>query len=249
LGAVDLLYLVPIGGLHGVPWHAVTVDGKPAIERCPIAYAPSPAAAVRLAAPQRPAPVAGADALVVGDPTGNLRHARAEAEEIATAIRATALIDDQATVTEVQKRLRLAPWAHFAAHGGYRHQDPMGSGVDLADGRLEARALLRGSAPRVVVVSARESGRQAVASADELWGLGRALLSAGSATAVLSQWRVADSTTAELMLSFYRHLQQASAPQNEPRLAQALRRAMLDLRQSHPQTFYWAPFALVGNSW
>ncbi len=75
-------------------------------------------------------------------------------------------------------------------------------------------------------------------------GLTRALQYAGARSIVASQWKVADQSTAKLMVAFHRSLRQG-VPKDE-----ALRKAMALVREnpatSHP--YYWAPFILVGNS-
>lgn len=58
---------------------------------------------------------------------------------------------------------------------------------------------------------------------------------------LVSLWSVPDAPTADLMAAFYRHLQRDSDP------ARALRQAMLQMIQSHPNPKDWAAFALIGN--
>ena len=81
---------------------------------------------------------------------------------------------------------------------------------------------------------------------DELWGLARALLYAGTRTAILSLWRVGDRVTEQLMVRFYDALQVPRAI-GSPVIAAALREAMLETRQEDPRSLLWAPFALLGN--
>jgi CHAT domain-containing protein len=75
-------------------------------------------------------------------------------------------------------------------------------------------------------------------------GLSWAFLAAGVPTTVVSQWKVASASTAELMIDFHRRLRDGRKP------PEALRAAMLELRRDprwrHP--FYWAPFAVIENS-
>lgn len=242
----DLLYIVPLGGLHAVPWHASLVDGTPLIERFPIAYAPSVAAALTLAKASEPAARPGGRTTVVGDPDGSLRHARAEAEFVAKLANVQPVIGADATVQAVLAGLNSADWAHVAAHGRYDPADPLASGIELSDGTLEARELISSNAPEVIVLSSCETGRQLARAGDELWGLARALLYAGSRSAVLSLWRVGDRVTAKLMRRFYEEL--AAAPQSgSPALALALRQAMLRTREEQESTSMWAPFMVFGN--
>jgi CHAT domain-containing protein len=96
----------------------------------------------------------------------------------------------------------------------------------------------------LVVLSACETGLGKETKGEGLVGLTQAFLYAGSPALVVSVWKVQDRSTAELMVAFYRHL-------NNPTLnkAQALRQAQLDMiRQgtfSHP--YYWAGFVLIGR--
>lgn len=246
---VSHLYVVPTGGLHGVPWHASQVDGEPLITRLPVIYEPGAAAGARMSRSDRPALLPGSDSTVVGDPIDNLPNARAEASAVAQRLGVHALLGEEATTSAVREALATTAWAHLAAHGHYSAGDPLASGVVLADGTLTARQLLRIKVPQILVVSTCESGRQLAEAGDELWGLARALLYAGASTAILSLWRVVDSVTKDFMLAFYEALLSENVASNVPHVADALREAMLTTRERHPETFLWAPFALLGNPW
>ncbi|HEX8436704.1 CHAT domain-containing tetratricopeptide repeat protein, partial [Archangium sp.] len=87
----------------------------------------------------------------------------------------------------------------------------------------------------LVVLSACETGRGDVKLGQGVYGLRRALLSAGAETVVSSLWKVNDDTTRQLMQGYYRHLLAG-----EPRVS-ALRAAMLELRQAHPPPAPRAP--------
>jgi CHAT domain-containing protein len=95
---------------------------------------------------------------------------------------------------------------------------------------------------------------------DDLIGLSRAFIHAGTPSILASLWKVSDDSTVELMADFYRNLQRMPK-------AEALRQAQLRLLGSsagsasgqktakvsdtippewaHP--FYWAPFILLGD--
>ncbi len=207
-------------------------------------YAPTAAAAVHLADPDRPVSLPSSQSLVIGDPEGNLRSARREAEAVAERLSTEAVVGGAATVRAASNALRTAEWAHFSAHGRFVSGEPLDSGIVMSDGVLAARALMTTRIADGVVVSTCESGRQRQEAGDELWGLGRALLYAGARTAVLSLWPVGDRVTERLMLRFYDHLDAGS---NGAVVAEALRRAMLDTRAEDDRTYLWAPFFLLGN--
>ena len=156
------------------------------------------------------------------------------------------LLGADATVEVVVRALDGIHWAHLAAHGRYEADDPLGSGIVMADRVMSARELIERRAPDVMVVSTCESGRQTANPGDELWGLARALLYAGTRTAVLSLWRVADRVTERLMLRFYEALEDAREPEG-PVVATALRTAMLATREEDPRSFLWGAFTVLGN--
>jgi len=57
----------------------------------------------------------------------------------------------------------------------------------------------------------------------------------------MSLWKVPDEQTSELMEDFYRRLLRG-----EPR-AEALRRAQLEMKEKHPDPFYWGAFVCQGE--
>jgi CHAT domain-containing protein len=81
----------------------------------------------------------------------------------------------------------------------------------------------------------------AVAPGDELIGLARGFLSAGSPAVMMSLWTIDDEATTELMSSFYRELVRAKS------CAEALRAAQIKLLNERPHPFFWSPFVLVGR--
>ncbi|HMZ19723.1 MAG TPA: CHAT domain-containing protein [Blastocatellia bacterium] len=147
--------------------------------------------------------------------------------------------------------LATARRLHFATHGTLDEHQPQYSGLVLAldddpreDGLLQVHEIfnLKLSAD-LVVLSACRTGLGQELRGEGVIGLTRAFLFAGAPSVAVSLWQVADASTAELMVGFYRQLE----PRNDK--AAALRRAKLALlaqpRYSHP--YYWAPFVLVGD--
>jgi CHAT domain-containing protein len=140
---------------------------------------------------------------------------------------------------------------HFAVHGLLDESSPERSGLQLArregsaeDGRLQVREVFNLELhAELVVLSACKTGLGKEISGEGLIGMTRAFLYAGAASIVVSLWPVDDESTADLMVSFYRHLQETGDR------SEALRRAKLELidgsRYFHP--YYWAPFILVGR--
>jgi CHAT domain-containing protein len=96
-------------------------------------------------------------------------------------------------------------------------------------------------AAELVTLSGCGTGMNVVIGGDELIGLVRGLLYAGAQTLMVSLWEVHDQSTAEFMRDFYVGYR---AKGNK---ANALRSAMLKLKQKHRHPYYWAAFALVGK--
>jgi CHAT domain-containing protein len=77
---------------------------------------------------------------------------------------------------------------------------------------------------------------------DELLGLARGFLYAGTPSLVVSLWTVNDRSTAQLMRRFYQGLQRGLTK------ARALQEAVIEVKASFPHPYYWAPFILMGKS-
>jgi CHAT domain-containing protein/Tfp pilus assembly protein PilF len=94
---------------------------------------------------------------------------------------------------------------------------------------------------QLVVISACDTGRGEVKLGQGVYGLRRALVTAGAETVVTSLWKVNDETTQTLMEAYYRHLLKGQGR------CSALHTAMRLVRLSHPHPHHWAPFIAVGR--
>jgi CHAT domain-containing protein len=119
----------------------------------------------------------------------------------------------------------------------------MFSSLRLGDGWLDLMGIfsLRLGAD-LTTLSGCETGMSALDEGDELMGLTRGFLYAGTPSLVVSLWRVHDESTAGLMERFYGALLEGDS---KPR---AIRKAMLHLKHRYPHPYYWAPFVLLGRS-
>jgi CHAT domain-containing protein/tetratricopeptide (TPR) repeat protein len=138
---------------------------------------------------------------------------------------------------------------HLASHG-VLDESPAFSRLLLApepdgseDGRLEVHEVFELElGADLAVLSACDTGLGKRLRGEGILGLSRAFFAAGARRLLVSLWRVADRSTAPLMVAFYREMKDGAAP------AEALRRAKRELaedpRTSHP--YYWAPFILQG---
>jgi len=91
------------------------------------------------------------------------------------------------------------------------------------------------------VLSACETNVGAVSAGDEVVGLNRAFIYAGTPTVISSLWNVDDAATALLMERFYIHLRAGKSK------GEALRQAQMDVRAKYPHPYYWASFVLTGD--
>jgi CHAT domain-containing protein len=108
---------------------------------------------------------------------------------------------------------------------------------------LEA-AYLDLSGTKLVVLSACDTGVGEVKNGEGVQGLRRALVLAGSESQVISLWPVSDEATKDLMIPYYKALQQGEGRSEGLRQVQLrMLRGRKDLR--HP--FYWAAFIQSGE--
>ena len=133
----------------------------------------------------------------------------------------------RATVEAVMDALDGAGFAHIAAHGHFRADNPLFSSIQLADGQLTVYDLERlRRPPRHVVLSACDSGLPTVHPGDELLGLAAALLALGTRTLIATVVPVPDRASTALMLRLHHHMRRGEGP------AAALAKAQLDLADS-----------------
>jgi CHAT domain-containing protein/Tfp pilus assembly protein PilF len=96
---------------------------------------------------------------------------------------------------------------------------------------------------RLVVLSACDTGLGDVKNGQGVYGLRRALVLAGAQSLVMSLWEVADRPTRELMVDYYKGLQEGQGR------SEALRSVQLKMLRSrerqHP--YYWAAFIESGE--
>ncbi len=131
---------------------------------------------------------------------------------------------------------------HLATHGLLNPAMPMESAVMLGTAAMKVRdvATLELHAG-LVTLSACQTAMGKIYGGDEIVGLTRSFMYAGTPTVLSSLWPVADASCAELMKGFYTRLM-AGAGKDE-----ALRGAQLELRAAYPSPFHWAPFILTGD--
>jgi CHAT domain-containing protein len=191
-------------------------------------------------------------------PPARLPETRREAEQIARLYGGQPLLGERATEAEVRRRVQQAEIIHLATHGFLNPVRAMSSGLLLTapakepelgqtgnDGALQAWEIYSQLQLKaeLVVLSACETGRGENVGGEGIVGLTRALQYAGARSIVASQWKVADASTATLMVAFHRKLRNGLA--KDEALRQAMAGVRQDRRTAHP--YFWAPFFLIGN--
>jgi CHAT domain-containing protein len=189
---------------------------------------------------------------ITTEPLEDLEFAQQEVENIAKLYGTQALVGKDATESALRSAVDQASILHFASHGQYNPNNPLFSTLYLAstsqdDGRLEVHeiyGLNLTKATNLVVLSACETQEGQLSAGDEVVGMTRAFLYAGTPSVIASLWRVNDRATGLLMERFYSYLQQGMDK------AEALQQAQIKVRAEYPQyshPYYWAAFVLTGD--
>lgn len=242
LTAVESLIVIPHSSLHALPFHALYGNEQYLFEQFAVSYAPS--AAVLKFCWEKPKQAVQSP-LLVAVPDERAARAAEEAQTLAQYFPdAELLIGDEATFERVRKALPGKHILHLAAHGLFRPNAPLLSGVRLADHWMAVQDIYNLELDAsLVTLSACETGLGQVAGGDDLVGLTRGFLYAGAASLVVSLWMVDDDSVTRLMTSFYQALQRGVQK------AQALRQAYQVIEKEYKHPYYWAPLALVGSEY
>lgn len=244
--------VVAHGALHYLPFAALQDnEGKFLIDQYSLRFLPSASVLKYL----RPVMAQKKDARLLalgnpdlGDPGLNLAFAESEAKLVASLYSASrVLLRRDASESNFKKAGSAFSRIHFASHGKFRADEPLMSGLYLAkdadnDGVLTVGELYSMDLDAdLVTLSACETGLGKIASGDDVVGLARGFLYAGSRSIVASLWSVDDRATATLMRAFYGNLVSMSK-------REALRQAQIEVRATFPHPFFWAAFQLAGRA-
>lgn len=186
------------------------------------------------------------------------------------------LIEERFTETDLKKEAQHYDQLHIATHGVFNRIQPMNSFLLASatqddDGMLTLHEIFNLTLKcKIITLSACETGLGDLRKGDDLVGLSRAFIYAGSPLAVVSLWRVDDKATAWLMTRFHYYLNKGFTASESMGKAQ---RELLNLNSTQIQLsgkakelhhdiiqsieakqelkirnpYYWAPFILIGN--
>jgi len=246
------LLIVPHDALHYLPFQALMpAPGRYLIQEAPLYYYSSASLMQftrekALGGLPTPFAVGNPD---LKDPTLNLRYAEREVRGLADLFPGAVLLTRQeATKAKARDYSPRYTLLHFATHAELDEADPMGSAILLApdqgdDGRLEVQEIfglnLHAS---LVVLSACETALGKLTRGDELTGLTRAFIYAGTPSVITTLWKVNDRASYELMQEFYRNLKTGKDK------AESLRQAQLATLEKYPHPYFWAAYQLTGEA-
>ena len=258
LSSARQLVIVPHGILHYLPFPALQkADSTYLIDHHALALAPS---ATVLGFCYRKGSSLNQTrdnfrVLALGNPdVGNARFDLPFAEkEIKSLAQTFGEIENyeraQATPGALMDGAARANLIHLSCHGVYDERNPLFSALLLAPdstnetGRLEAHKIFGLKLnTSLVMLSACETGLARVTGGDEVIGLSRGFIFAGTPSLIASLWMVDDLATAITVKRFYRYLKSGMSK------AQALREAQRFVRDHHNRhPAYWASFGLTGD--
>jgi len=93
----------------------------------------------------------------------------------------------------------------------------------------------------MVVLSACLTGRGRVMEGEGVMNFARAFQHAGARSVLVSLWEVASKEAVEYMEIFYKHIREGKSK------GEALRLARKEMKEKHPNPFFWAVFILYGE--
>ena len=247
---VSKLIVVAHGPLHYLPFNALHDGHSYLIERYSLRMLPS-ASVLKYLRNQpvvKPGNVLAFGNPDLGDSRFDLAYAQAEAIAVTqNRPQSRVLLRKDANETAFRQYGGGFRYIHFATHGAFNAESPLKSALLLAkdansDGLLTVDKLysLKLDAD-LVTLSACETGLGKIANGDDVVGLTRGFLYAGSRSIVASLWKVDDLATSYLMTRFYDNLKGGDKPE-------ALRQAQMATLGKYPHPFYWAAFQITGNA-
>ena len=239
------LGIVPHNILHYLPFAALT-DGEQYLSNEYALFSLPSASVMRfLQDKQKPD---NQILMALGNPTLDLPFAQREVEQISNLYDTQPLINNKALESTIWSQANQANILHLATHGEYNPISPLLSTLHLVegngyDGRLEVHeiyGLNLKTATNLVVLSACQTQIGKVSRGDEIVGLNRAFLYAGTPSVIASLWNIDDEASSLLMKRFYTYLKEGKSK------AEALQLAQKDTRVKYPHPYYWSGFILTG---
>lgn len=201
-------------------------------------------------------PRVGSGLLVIGDPSNaspqypRLEYAGQEMESIAASMGGTHNTVLRGDAARPASYFGAYPenfgFIHFAAHATANPRSPLDSAIILSGREGQSRLLARDvmtvpiSAELVTISACRSASGRTYAGEGQV-GFAWAFLRAGARNVIAGLWDVGDRSTAQLMSSLYRHVNEG---EDVPESLRAAKLELLHEGGAYVKPFYWAPFQL-----
>jgi CHAT domain-containing protein/tetratricopeptide (TPR) repeat protein len=179
-----------------------------------------------------------------------LPAARREAEEIARLYDSPSkvFVEKEAVKEQIVANLNETDVINFAGHYVPNDKSPARSKLLLASSDLTIEEIMQKqlSRPRLLILSACDTGVEKLYNGEGMIGASRAFLASGIPLVVASQWSVDSSATADLIIKFHRYRKLKGLT-----TIAALRQAQIDMLRGENQQFrhpyFWASFLPIGG--
>ncbi|KAI0325844.1 hypothetical protein GY45DRAFT_1329797 [Cubamyces sp. BRFM 1775] len=161
----------------------------------------------------------------------------------------TTLIGPDATVFRVSQALPAHTWLHFSCHAHQDSSNAFASAFYMHNGPLTLGALMQLDLARVqfAFLSACLTSAGDARLPDESIHLAAGMQFAGVRTAVATLWTVADKAAAFIAGKIYGQLMRAGVSEPNPlEAAEALHRAVGEMKAAGRPMVFWVPFLHVG---
>jgi len=256
LSVAEHLIIIPHGVLHYLPFCALQDNrGNYLIEKLSLSQAPSSTVLGYCIEKQKGVKEEKRKSVVaygnpdLGDKTYNLPFAEKEVLSLQRNYDdITSFLGMQATEQAVRNSVSNKDIIHFSCHATYEPETPLFSslllrGEDGTISRLEAREIFGLKlTSELVMLSACKTGMAYVSQGDEIIGMTRSFLYAGTPAIISTLWSVDDLATAVAVKRFYRYLASGFSKARALQMAQLI---VKDMVNTHPAA--WAGFKLTGE--
>ena len=270
----DILWLIPDGLLHFLPFAAIPWKGQPLVNRNPLVYSPSMTAMAycRLWRNEILGTLLdGAGRSFLGVGIGPEKHNPGFVNEIQELSlksfwkRVKLLTGTEATKENLIRYGRVFDVIHISGHAVFTLDDPLDSYLLVSNGRGLPPQDFGRSVPEEYKISARDllgqsfgcdlvtlascwTGQSKIFPGDTRLGLGDAFLAIKTASLIVSRWAAHVEATNFLLSRFYHYWLEEDTVTTK---AHALQKAMVDTMNSTDNDwelpFFWANFALIGD--
>lgn len=173
-----------------------------------------------------------------------LIFSKKEIDTIATFYNGTVLMNEQATLSNLLQAIPEADIIHIASHATQDGKIYLHNCEELTQKDIQSQTWNASH----IILSACETGTGELSKGEGVLSLGWSFVRKGVPSIVMSQWKVPDQSTKELMLSYHGFLQKGFSA--DEALTKAKHYYFSDIatsaKEMHP--YYWAAFIHTGQS-